>query len=298
MERKDTKIMQAHEQIKYPSLELGFERLYNFTTENIQGYMDLFDLKNKSLLTVGSSSDQVLNAYYCGCKDITLIDINPYIKEYFYLKKAAILTLDYEDFFKFLSIQGEKVYNWKALNKRIYQKVAKNIDDKESRKFWDEILAFHNNQFVKIKLFNIDTERNNMIKAQNNYLKTEEDYKIMKRKIKNLHPKFLVKDIYDYHLDKKYDNIFLSNIADYYEVEETHKLYRRLQNNLNPDGKMLVSYLYNTTRNTKYEEKFCKIYNLEKTLPLFEDTILETVKSKDTEKGKEDSILTYRRKML
>lgn len=297
MERQDSKIIQAHEQIKYPSLELGFDRLYNFTTENIQGYMDFFDLKNKSLLTVGSSSDQVLNAFYCGCKDITLIDINPYIKEYFYLKKAAILTLDYEEFFKFLSIQGEKVYNWKALNKKIYRKVAKNIEDTDSRKFWDEIFDFHNNQFIKIKLFNMDTERNSMIKSQNNYLRTEKDYKRMKRKIKRLNPEFIVKDIYFYHLDKKYDNIFLSNIADYYEVEETHKLYQRLQKNLNPNGKMLVSYLYGTTRNTKYEERFCRIYNLEKTLPLFENTTLETVKSKDVEE-KKDSILTYQKKML
>ena len=41
-----------------------FSKIYTFTTENISGYIDYFDLDNKSLLTVGSSGDQVLNAFY------------------------------------------------------------------------------------------------------------------------------------------------------------------------------------------------------------------------------------------
>ena len=48
--------------------------LYPFTTENIDGYLDLFDLKDKSLLTVGSSGDQVINALVMGCEDVTLYD--------------------------------------------------------------------------------------------------------------------------------------------------------------------------------------------------------------------------------
>lgn len=291
------KIRLAHQQLRLTNFEFYFDTIYNFTTENVAGYMDKFDLKDKSLLTVGSSSDQVLNAYYCGCKDITLIDINPFIKEYFYLKKAAILTLDYEEFFKFMSIQGDKNFNFKALNKRTYRNVSENIDDRDSKRFWDEILGGHNKQIVKLKLFSFDTMSNDEIKNQNNYLMTEENYKQLKSKIKKLKPKFIVEDIYEYQLDKKYDNIFLSNIADYYEVDSTHKLYKRLQdNNLNKDGKILVSYLYKTNKDTPYEEKYCKIYNLEKTLPLFNDVKIETVKSFDKEDPRDDSILTYKKK--
>ena len=61
----------------------------------------MFDLKDKSLLTVGSSGDQVINASLKNCKDITVLDINPFTKYYFNLKKAAILTLKYEEFCKF-----------------------------------------------------------------------------------------------------------------------------------------------------------------------------------------------------
>lgn len=42
--------------------ECSFYTLYPFTTENINGYIDLFNLKDKSLLILGSSSDQAINA--------------------------------------------------------------------------------------------------------------------------------------------------------------------------------------------------------------------------------------------
>ena len=48
----------------------GFEEIYPFTTENIAGYIDYFDLQDKSLLTVGSSGDQIINAAFKGAKDI------------------------------------------------------------------------------------------------------------------------------------------------------------------------------------------------------------------------------------
>ena len=47
-----------------------FSRIYSFTTENIAGYIEYFDLNNKNLLTIGSSGDQILNAFYNGAKDI------------------------------------------------------------------------------------------------------------------------------------------------------------------------------------------------------------------------------------
>ena len=57
-----------------------FSWIYPFTTENINGYIDMFDLKDKSLFTVGSSGDQAINAILKGCKDITVLDINPFTK--------------------------------------------------------------------------------------------------------------------------------------------------------------------------------------------------------------------------
>ena len=39
-----------------------FQLLYPFTTENITGYINNFNLYQNTLLTVGSSGDQVINA--------------------------------------------------------------------------------------------------------------------------------------------------------------------------------------------------------------------------------------------
>lgn len=64
-----------------------FQRPYAFCNENVSGYLNFLDLKDKSLLTVGSSGDQAISAITRGCKDITALDICPLSEEVFYLKK-------------------------------------------------------------------------------------------------------------------------------------------------------------------------------------------------------------------
>ena len=75
---------------------------YAFTNENISSYISYFDLKHKSLLTVGSSCDQVIHASLSGCEDITVCDICPLTKYFYYLKISSLLSLNEEEFLKFL----------------------------------------------------------------------------------------------------------------------------------------------------------------------------------------------------
>ena len=103
-----------------------FDLIYPFTTENISGYIDKFNLINKSLLTVGSSSDQAINAIFNGCSDISVVDINPYTKFYYYLKVACLIELDLDEFLKFLRFKDyPKVFNdnKEVFNKEIYDKI-------------------------------------------------------------------------------------------------------------------------------------------------------------------------------
>ena len=72
-----------------------FNSIYPFTTENISGYIDEFDLKDKSLLTVGSSGDQVINAYFYGCNDVTLMDVNILTRYYISLLRKNIKYMIY-----------------------------------------------------------------------------------------------------------------------------------------------------------------------------------------------------------
>src|SRR5574344_1091128 len=80
----------------------AFEKIYPFANENIKGYIKRFSLEDKKLMTVGSSSDTVIIASLYGCKDITLYDICPYVKYYYELKIASLLSLNYHEFIEFL----------------------------------------------------------------------------------------------------------------------------------------------------------------------------------------------------
>ena len=43
-----------------------------------------------------------MNAILMGCKDITLLDINPFVKYYYYLKMALILCVSMDEYLLFL----------------------------------------------------------------------------------------------------------------------------------------------------------------------------------------------------
>ena len=103
-----------------------FEDIFPFTTENIAGYIDYFDLQDKSLLTVGSSGDQIINAAFKGAKDVTLLDFNPYAKYYYYLKKAGMLELDFtkfKEFFRYKNYPVRYKTNVEMFNKASYEKI-------------------------------------------------------------------------------------------------------------------------------------------------------------------------------
>lgn len=295
------KIAFAKNYIKNPDYNNFFIKIYPFTTENISGYLNEFILENKSLLTVGSSSDQVLNAYMLGCSDITLLDINPFIKEFFYLKKSAIEELDYKDFFKFMSMQGFFFENSKAYNKKVFKKILNKMKDDSSKIFWETLLETEKIGKIKRFLFHSDTPKLLEIKNYNKYLTSEENYNKLKSRISNLKPTFLIKDIYKYHLNKNYDNIFLSNIADYNNVFDTFELFEKLKTKLNIDGKILISYLYQTDKHSNYNENYSKIYNLKNTLRIFEGAELKTFIGVENfkyccEGELNDSILIYQKK--
>lgn len=69
-----------------------FQKIYPFTTEN-NSYIEQLDVKDKSVLTVGSSCDQALNSLLLGAKEITVFDINERVKEFYEIKKRLIFEV-------------------------------------------------------------------------------------------------------------------------------------------------------------------------------------------------------------
>lgn len=227
-----------------------FKYIYPFTTENISGYLPYFDLEDKSLLTVGSSGDQAINAILMGSKDITVIDLCMFAKEYFNLKRAAIASLTREEFFKFFCYYhyNDKKSNHYAFNKKSYLKLREALGsyDNESLYFWDYL--FYNYRSIKIRkrLFNYDESRRSCIIHYNEYLKSDITYDELKNKIDRAKVDFTVDNVSSASFDKKFDNIFLSNINSYCSASQLKTMYENMVKYLNDDGRMLAAYLYLT----------------------------------------------------
>ena len=283
-----------------------FDKMYPFTTENISGYIDNFDLEGKSLLTVGSSCDQAINASLKGCKDITILDICPYTEDYFHLKTSALEELDYEDFFKFLCYRGYySIYfdNFNALNKKSFEKLKESLKSKskESYDFWNTILSEYKGRRIRQRCFMLDEDSMYAIKGYNPYLHSEESYLKARESLKNTQVQIITGDITKIDIPSTYDNIWLSNLPAYLSQTQIKKLFKKLKPHLNDNGKMLISYLYGITENTEYQPDWAEVYNLEKIRKVLEyepDLIsftgVQGVKIEN--KCYQDSALVYQKK--
>lgn len=286
----------------YSQIDSMFEFIYPFTTENINGYISKFDLKDKSLLTVGSSSDQVINAVMYDCYNQTVVDICPYTKYYFYLKKAALMSLDYEEFEQFLFYKNY-FRNKHFFSTSLFNKIKDTLAtlDYNSYLFWTTLFSNCSVNRIRERLFTSDTLSTVILKDVNPYLKDEKAYKIASDKIAKLQPKFICANMFDAELTGNFDNIFLSNMAQYYELQDFKKLLDYLDTLLNENGKMLTCYLYNITKNSKYDSSLLPIYNLKETLLVLKKYIthfesFEGVDGIKYDESIKDSALIYQKK--
>lgn len=286
-----------------------FYKIYPFTTENISGYINSFNIYNKSLLTVGSSGDQLLNAILLGANDLTLMDINPFSKYYYYLKMAAILELNINDyllFFRFNDYPDVFKLNDDVFNKDIFNKIKDTLRsiDYLSYLFWDDLLQMNLPIDVRKNLFSNDEYRNHMLISCNPYLCNENTYMILRNKIKKVNPNFVMGDIASIDLHKQFDNIWLSNIlTNWYSINDIKDIVFKFNNHLIDGGKILISYLYDTNSNSEYDDKWADIYNIpllfnsfnEYNLSLYTFTGVDGLKWKDPN-YKKDSVLIYTKK--
>lgn len=229
-----------------------FSQFYVYSTENIAGYINEFELENKSLMTVGSSGDQVISAISHGCTDITHFDINPYSKFYIYLKLASILALSQDNFREFIDyfipVKLKSPILYRKFNSDLYKKIRGTLKalDKETFQTWEVLFDNYSPEIIKKALFSTDgTIINCDLSRIIPYLSSKSAYKETKAKIKKANINFLVGDIMEANFDRQFDNIWLSNIPQYLTLTDTKKMLGRLQKYLSKDGKMLMSYIYN-----------------------------------------------------
>lgn len=285
-----------------------FSSIYTFTTENVSGYIDYFDFDNKSLLTVGSSGDQVLNAFYSGARDITLFDINEYAKYYLYLKISAILSLSYKEFKLFFFKNGITPFerNRCMFSKVLFNKIKDNlrIFDYESYLFFDELFSLYDNDKIRSNLFDDDEDRNQVIKGFNNYLRDEESYNKLKSIICKITFKYINGNIFEDNISGKFDNIFLSNLCTITSLKELKGLLEKLdKNNLNNNGSILLGYLWDASfNNDTIKDDWKEIYKMPIVREYLKEYITEAHGVKNyrdilwEEDRKSDLVLIYRKK--
>lgn len=250
----DEKIKLALKTINSSQVLFGnsmFQKIYPFTTENINGYLNAVNFNGNFLLTVGSSGDQLLNAALYGCKRAQVIDLCPFSKEYFFLKMAAILTLDREEFLEFFSIKNfynQFTINNNAFNINIYRNIRDAIVDDETREFWNYLFKKYSGLFLRERLFNInDDSPKSFAEKANSYLTSDEKYNKLKKIVSDLVILFSIGNIFDIDLpeDQKFDHILFSNLITYNSPEDIVKLCKKYMPYLEDNGIMQISYLCN-----------------------------------------------------
>lgn len=236
------------------------QKVYYSTNENISGYMSLFDL-NKDVLTVMGSGDHPFNAIVYGATSVDTFDTNLLTKFYALgIKRSAIMAFNYYeylDFFKKIINNNISLEELNSLINQLYPYM-----DKNDRIFWKSILNYNNyiqkNSINPINLFRMllinITPLNEDIK-KNSYLFNENYYNILKSRISKYNFNFYNIECLDlpFKLNKRYDLIFLSNIADYFyqkfdyywKYNNLSKVTNDFNRILNENGILFINYLYN-----------------------------------------------------
>jgi len=240
-------------------MDTNFVNIYSFSNENLAGYLRENNYQDKMALTVGSSADQILNLINYNCQDITLVDINPFVKYYYELKKAAIFGLNRDEFLDFFcNKMRTKILSTGPFEKRIYKKIAGYLSE-ESQMFWEKLLQKYHTRILKQYLFIPGELLRDSLILNNDYL-LQDNFNVLRKKINNVKIEFVQANIlnYDFGLEQ-YDYILLSNVFDYlfnitvtnsrlgYVIPPTTQIkylefVKRIITSLKIDGKFLFNY--------------------------------------------------------
>ena len=191
-------------------MEKSFQSGYAFTTENISGYISNMDIKNKSVLTLGSSCDQAFNCLLLDAKNVTIFDINKTVEEFYEFKRKLILEVPRE-------------------------KLIEKVLDTKQFTFLED--CFSNKQLENMNLY---------LKNDINYQKLREV--LEKAKVKFITGDIF--DIESTNIgNDKYDRVILSNVLQYLKSsakpeDDVYDIYNQMAKHLNEDAIVQLYYLY------------------------------------------------------
>ena len=239
MENEYDKIIR---QTVMPNNIFGYiSQVYPFTNELMYEYNLDINLKNKKVLTVTSSSDQILISMLKDANIIDSFDCNKLTYYYLFFKLALIESLTYEEFKSFYNFCSNN-----DINKidDYYNNIKYNIKKEDVKLFWNIFFKKKNINFNKLFLCHSTFFDIYNIGYNNKIIYNQLKDKIHDRvNFKNINV-FDIPNVYN----EQYDFINLSNIINYtLNKEKYSKLVKKIiDNNLTQDGVILANYIWGT----------------------------------------------------
>jgi SAM-dependent methyltransferase len=183
----------------------------------VSSYYSVLGIKDKRILSIIGSGDQIIDAYFLGAKEVFGFDINKYASFMLELKVAAIFNLTYLEFIKFF---GSNMNNG-ALDFKLYNHLKKDLSKKAEKFFTKIYQEFDGNgkKLIKSDYFRQRSMMKTSAYRINTFLKNEKSYLRCREIMENKKLQSLELDINDIAISKnlkgKFDIINLSNVLNY-----------------------------------------------------------------------------------
>ncbi len=231
--------------------------LYGFSTEKISAYIPFVIRKGSHVLCVAGSGDHLLNAVFCGARDVTVFDVNAAASWWTEIKVEAAKRLRFADFerFFFLNNEDDISRNPEALSCGTFKVLADRIS-LDAKRFFEDCHSKAGDGLRSSSLFN-NTYDGNALKVENNlYLRNSDSYALLQHRLTGVRIRYIhscVTKLPRRLHSSTFDAVLLSNIADYaheffsgtsYLQSFVQEVICPMRSRLRDGGVVCAAYLY------------------------------------------------------
>ncbi len=207
--------------------------IYGYTNEELDLFLPILPIKDKKVLTVASSGDQILSCALNVAKKIDAFDINPFQIYYSKLKIAAIKALNVKEYNNYFFNKDYK----SIFSKELYKKIRLYLDN-NTKKFFDEL--YLNGFEYKFENLVCNFILHDQFIKELEYTK-EDNYDITKDNVNNACINYISCDFFKLHryLKDVYDVMLFSNMYEWFNFKQKEKFLsyvKKLEKHLSDDG--------------------------------------------------------------
>ncbi len=199
-----------------------YDYIYTRTNENLNLLFEDVEIKDKKILTVLASSDQLFYFLLKNAKEVETFDINVLTKYFFYLRKWNLLYLK-----KFFYPKSPLNSNYILKLLEFAKKSVSSESEEQAYLFWKSLTDKYTT--IQIAHSSNKTQNNISLEEKEELIEKLKEYELKFRNINIMEKQSKEKN--------KYNIVFISNIPEWYdELEESKALNDNLRNMLVNNG--------------------------------------------------------------